>query len=74
VRDGEITTACEQACPTRAIVFGDLSDADSRVARLHADPRSYAMLDELNVKPRVKYMARLRNRSREGGSDTERKA
>jgi Fe-S-cluster-containing dehydrogenase component len=59
--DGEILTACQQACPTRAIEFGDLNDSESRVAKAHADPRAYAMLEELNVKPRTKYLARIRN-------------
>ncbi|MEW6367558.1 MAG: TAT-variant-translocated molybdopterin oxidoreductase [Acidobacteriota bacterium] len=59
--DGGITPACAQACPTGAIVFGDLNDAESRVAKLHASGRSYALLEELNIKPRTKYLARLRN-------------
>ncbi|MCP3977904.1 MAG: TAT-variant-translocated molybdopterin oxidoreductase [bacterium] len=62
IRDGEITTACEQACPTRAIVFGDLSDESSRVAQAHHDERAYTMLEELNIKPRTRYLARVRNR------------
>ncbi len=61
LEDGEIVTACQQACPTQAIEFGDLNDAESRVAKAHADPRAYAMLAELNVKPRTKYLARIRN-------------
>ncbi len=61
IGDGEIKTACQQACPTQAIQFGDLNDAESRVAASHADPRAYAMLSELNVKPRTKYLARVRN-------------
>jgi molybdopterin-containing oxidoreductase family iron-sulfur binding subunit len=61
IRDGEIVPACAQACPTRAIVFGDLNDKESAVARLHADNRAYAMLGELNTKPRTVYLARLRN-------------
>jgi len=61
IRDGEIAPACAQACPARAIEFGDLNDPDSRVARSQGDVRSYAMLAELNVKPRTKYLARLRN-------------
>ncbi len=59
--DGEILTACQQACPTEAIVFGDLSDPESRVSKAQAHNRSYAMLAELNVKPRLHYMAKLRN-------------
>lgn len=60
IRDGELKTACQQACPTVAIDFGDLN-ARSRVAQRHADSRSYAMLAELNVKPRTKYLGRIRN-------------
>ncbi len=59
--DGEVVTACAQACPTQAIVFGDLNDPNSRVAALHAEQRSYGMLAELNVKPRTHYLAKLRN-------------
>jgi MoCo/4Fe-4S cofactor protein with predicted Tat translocation signal len=61
LQDGEVTTACQQTCPTGAIVFGDLSDRDSRVSRLHAKPRAYALLEELNNRPRVRYLARIRN-------------
>jgi molybdopterin-containing oxidoreductase family iron-sulfur binding subunit len=61
IRDGEMKTACQQACPTAAIEFGDLNDPDSRVAQAHADARSYGMLAELNVKPRTRYLARVRN-------------
>ncbi len=59
--DGEIMTACQQACPTEAIMFGDLSDKTSRVARLHEDRRSYALLPELYTKPRNRFLARVRN-------------
>ncbi len=59
--DGTIETACQQACPTEAIVFGDLSDKDSRVARLHEDRRSYALLPETYTKPRNRFLARVRN-------------
>jgi len=61
VRDGEIQTACQQACPTQAIVFGDLADPEADVTHWHADDRSYAILAELNVKPRTAYLARIRN-------------
>jgi len=59
--DGEVETACQQACPTEAIVFGDLSDKDSRVSRLHEDGRSYALLPETYTKPRNRFLARIRN-------------
>jgi MoCo/4Fe-4S cofactor protein with predicted Tat translocation signal len=61
IRDGEFTTACAQACPTGAIVFGDLNDPESVVARMHRHPRSYALLAELNTRPRSLHMARVRN-------------
>ena len=59
--DGEVVTACQQACPTEAIVFGDLSDPNSRVSRLHADQRHYDLLPEVYTKPRNKYLARVTN-------------
>jgi Fe-S-cluster-containing dehydrogenase component len=61
IEDGTIVPACGQACPTQAIVFGDLKDPQSRVAKLTKHERSYEMLEELNTKPRLKYLARLRN-------------
>ena len=61
VRDGEILTACQQACPAEAIVFGDLNDAGSRVAKLKASQRNYGLLEELNTRPRTTYMAAVRN-------------
>jgi len=61
VRDGEIAPACAQACPARAIVFGNLKDADSEVSRLKRDPRDYGLLTELGTRPRTSYQARLRN-------------
>jgi molybdopterin-containing oxidoreductase family iron-sulfur binding subunit len=61
VRDGDVVTACQQACPTDAIVFGNINDKSSRVARLKAESLNYGMLTELNTKPRTTYLARLRN-------------
>jgi molybdopterin-containing oxidoreductase family iron-sulfur binding subunit len=61
IRDGEVVTACQAACPTQAIVFGDINDKGSRVAKLKADPRDYGMLAELNTRPRTTYVAKLRN-------------
>jgi MoCo/4Fe-4S cofactor protein with predicted Tat translocation signal len=61
IKDGEIRTACQQTCPTGAIVFGDLNDPQSRVKKLQSGARSYAMLEELNVRPRLQYLARVRN-------------
>ena len=61
VRDGEVTTACQQACPTDAIVFGDMNDPSSHVAQLKTEPANYALLGELNTKPRTTYLANVRN-------------
>ena len=58
IEDGEIKTACQEACPSQAIVFGNLKDTGSRVSQLQHDPRAYAMLAELNIKPRTLYLAR----------------
>jgi len=61
IRDGEIQTACQQACPAQAIVFGDLNDPESRVAKLKASPRNYGLLAELNTRPHTSYLAAVRN-------------
>jgi molybdopterin-containing oxidoreductase family iron-sulfur binding subunit len=61
VRDGDVKTACQQACPAGAIEFGNIRDAESRVAKAKVDPRSYALLEELNTKPRTTYLSKVRN-------------
>ncbi len=61
VADGEIVTACQSACPTNAIEFGNVADPNSKVSKKHADVRSYGMLGQLNIKPRTEYLARVRN-------------
>jgi molybdopterin-containing oxidoreductase family iron-sulfur binding subunit len=61
VRDGEIVTACQQACPASAITFGNINDKQSRVAKLQADERSYQVLADQNTRPRTKYVAAVLN-------------
>jgi molybdopterin-containing oxidoreductase family iron-sulfur binding subunit len=59
IRDGEITPACAQACPSDAIVFGNVNDPASRVARLHQDPRGYRVLEDLNTRSAITYLAKV---------------
>jgi molybdopterin-containing oxidoreductase family iron-sulfur binding subunit len=61
IRDGEIVTACESACPSEAIVFGNINDPDSRVSKLKAQQRNYTVLDEVNSRPRTTYLGAVRN-------------
>ena len=68
--DGDIQVACQQSCPTQAIVFGDTNDPESAVSRRMARERAYGVLTELNVKPSVRYLARVRNTG-EGGPETD---
>jgi MoCo/4Fe-4S cofactor protein with predicted Tat translocation signal len=63
VRDGTIKTACQQACPAQSIVFGDLNDANSVVSKAKKDSRNYATLEFLHTKPRLTYLARVRNQN-----------
>jgi molybdopterin-containing oxidoreductase family iron-sulfur binding subunit len=64
VKDGIIRTACQQVCPTQAIVFGDVADEKTEVSRLKHSPRDYSALAYLNTRPRITYLARLRNQNR----------
>ena len=59
MRDGEVVTACQQACPTQAIVFGDILDPAAAVAKRKADGRDYTLLEEVNTRPRTTYLARI---------------
>jgi len=61
IRDGEIVTACQAVCPTEAIIFGNINDPNSRVAKLKASPRNYTMLEDLNTRPRTTYLAAVKN-------------
>jgi Fe-S-cluster-containing dehydrogenase component len=61
IADGSIQTACQTVCPTDAIVFGDLNDKTSRVAKLREDKRNYNVLNDLNTQPRTTYLAGVRN-------------
>jgi molybdopterin-containing oxidoreductase family iron-sulfur binding subunit len=61
IQDGEIQTACEQACPAQAIVFGDINDPQSRVRKLKQEPRDYSLLADLGTRPRTTYLGKVRN-------------
>jgi molybdopterin-containing oxidoreductase family iron-sulfur binding subunit len=61
IKDGEIVTACQQACPTDAIVFGNMNDPNSRVSKRKATERDYEVLADLNFHPRTTYTAGVLN-------------
>ena len=61
IKDGDIVTACQQSCPSDAIVFGDLNDLGSRAAKLAMADRRYSLLEELGTKPRTTYLGKVRN-------------
>jgi molybdopterin-containing oxidoreductase family iron-sulfur binding subunit len=67
VRDGEIQTACQSACPTEAIIFGDINDRSSRVVKLKQEPRNYEALADLNTRPRTSYLGAISNVNHELG-------
>jgi molybdopterin-containing oxidoreductase family iron-sulfur binding subunit len=61
IADGEVLTACQQACPTNTIVFGNVADPNSQVSQMRRDPRAYLLLEELLTRPRTSHLAKLRN-------------
>jgi MoCo/4Fe-4S cofactor protein with predicted Tat translocation signal len=61
IKDGEVVTACQAACPAQAIIFGDINDPDSQVAQAKRQPHDYGLLTELNTQPRTTYLAKLTN-------------
>ena len=64
IKDGEVVAACQQACPANAIAFGDLMDKESEIVRIKQRNRNYALLGELNVRPRTTYLAKIRNKNK----------
>jgi molybdopterin-containing oxidoreductase family iron-sulfur binding subunit len=70
IRDGEVVTACAQACPAEAIIFGNIGDRDSNISKLKSEPLNFSMLGELNARPRTTYIAKIRNPNPELESGT----
>jgi molybdopterin-containing oxidoreductase family iron-sulfur binding subunit len=65
IRDGDIVTACQQACPAKAITFGNINDKESRVSKLRAQQRSYQVIADINTRPRTTYVAEVLNLNQE---------
>jgi Fe-S-cluster-containing dehydrogenase component len=61
IADGDIVTACQQACPTKTIVFGNIADPDSAVSKIKREQRAYRVLEDVNTRPRTSYLGRVRN-------------
>ncbi|MBC7692730.1 MAG: 4Fe-4S dicluster domain-containing protein [Methylotenera sp.] len=70
--DGELKPACQQTCPTDAIIFGDINDPNSRVSQLRGDARAFRVLEILNVKPSISYMTKVRNKEKQPEGHTAR--
>jgi molybdopterin-containing oxidoreductase family iron-sulfur binding subunit len=71
IADGELQTACQQSCPAKAIVFGNINDPGSRVSKLKAQSRNYGLLADLNTRPRTTYLAEVRNLNSELEEEAE---
>ena len=65
MEDGDITTACQDACPTQAITFGDLNDSESKVSKLSKGDRSYTLMPQFNTDPNVIYLASIKENKEE---------
>jgi molybdopterin-containing oxidoreductase family iron-sulfur binding subunit len=61
LKDGDIKTACQQTCPANAIVFGDMNDPESNISKLMGNKRSYTILTDLNTRPNISYMSKVRS-------------
>ncbi|MFQ6610679.1 MAG: 4Fe-4S dicluster domain-containing protein, partial [Fidelibacterota bacterium] len=73
LKDGDIITACQQTCPTDAIVFGNINDPKSRVSKVKKQNRDYSLLGEINIRPRTTYLAKIRNLNSELSDDHSKK-
>jgi molybdopterin-containing oxidoreductase family iron-sulfur binding subunit len=71
LRDGDIKTACQQGCPADAIVFGDLNDENSKVAKMFEDERNYHILEEIHTLPSVGYLTKVTNRKKDSSEESE---
>ena len=69
IRDGDVRTACQQACPAGAIVFGNIHDPGAQVSAMKAEPLNYGLLAELNTRPRTTYLAKVWNPNPEIGEE-----
>jgi molybdopterin-containing oxidoreductase family iron-sulfur binding subunit len=63
VKDGDFQVACQQTCPTDAIIFGDMNDPNSRVSKLKGSPHTFRVLEVLNTKPAISYTSKVRNKA-----------
>ncbi|MBV9145730.1 MAG: TAT-variant-translocated molybdopterin oxidoreductase [Acidobacteria bacterium] len=70
IKDGEVLTACQQACPTEALVFGNVNDPNSKVTKIKTQPRNYGVLSDINTRPRTTYIANVVNPNMEIGDRT----